>query len=1034
MGYLGKKLLVDNRLRPSTPLLWACVLAIMLAILPAVGQERFGSLVGTARDASGAVLPDATITVTNTATGREATTTSRADGGFMVRELESGRYTVVVEKSGFSRFEAPDVLILVGRTTTVNATLEVGALTQTIEVSDAAVTVDTTSTLVAHNVTAEEFDMLPKTRGFQGMALMSPSVNTGVIESGYQINGASGAENSYLVDGISINSVIDGSARQEAVLEHLQEVQVKTGGLEAEYGGALGGVVSAITKSGGNDFHGSIHYYYYGSKFNAQPVKRLNLDPADQMTVRYIQDSEDRTSWHDFGGSLGGPIVPNKLFFYTSFAPRWQRSERDYLFDNGQTPDTMKRKANYMSWFNKISFDPTSRLRTNFTWLYTPTVLTGSHPAYNGAAPNVSATPYTTAQSYKNLGYFQPEQSYTGQVDYAISNTGLVSVKAGRYYLNYKDTGTPTATLVRWASSSVGMENLPSELRQPTNYGTPSPGRVLYDITTRSYVQADYAQFVNFGGQHNFKFGIGDQKNVNKLVDSWYGPEGYVQLFWGTPWTDGRMGTYGYYAVHDGYSGGSTGGNIFHLYFQDSWRIHPRLTLNIGLRTERETIPSFQRDVKDYAFRFGFGDKLAPRLGASFDLFGDGRAKIYASWGRYFDWTKYDLARGTFGADVWHTYYRTLDTLDVFNLGLSNLPGQNLWVSEYRNWRTPGFEYLDPNVKPMSTEMTNVGFEYELKPGTVLALHYVHNSLVRTIEDFGALDENGDEVYRYGNPGEGMYEYGPVSGATCDKEINGVCTYRMPKPKRVYDAFEASITRRFRGGWLANASYVVSRLWGNYAGLQSTDEVLPFDTAYSSNQSFFGSTARPGSNANRYYDLDEASYDANGKYIEGRLPTDRPHVFKFYGAKLFSFGTEIGGFFRVSSGTPVTTQVTSVNDIPIYVNGRGDMGRTPVFSQTDLVVAHEVKMGESKRLRFQFEMFNLFNQKTAQYIGDRYNREDRYSSSGIDLSGVDLSKGYDWRALLAEVPDGAFALDPRFGKETLFNRGFNGRFMVKFTF
>ena len=217
MGYLGKKLLVDNRLRPSTPLLWACVLAIMLAILPAVGQERFGSLVGTARDASGAVLPDATITVTNTATGREATTTSRADGGFMVRELESGRYTVVVEKSGFSRFEAPDVLILVGRTTTVNATLEVGALTQTIEVSDAAVTVDTTSTLVAHNVTAEEFDMLPKTRGFQGMALMSPSVNTGVIESGYQINGASGAENSYLVDGISINSVIDGSARQEAV-------------------------------------------------------------------------------------------------------------------------------------------------------------------------------------------------------------------------------------------------------------------------------------------------------------------------------------------------------------------------------------------------------------------------------------------------------------------------------------------------------------------------------------------------------------------------------------------------------------------------------------------------------------------------------------------------------------------------------------------------------------------------------------------------------------------------------------------------
>jgi hypothetical protein len=226
---------------------------------------------------------------------------------------------------------------------------------------------------------------------------------------------------------------------------------------------------------------------------------------------------------------------------------------------------------------------------------------------------------------------------------------------------------------------------------------------------------------------------------------------------------------------------------------------------------------------------------------------------------------------------------------------------------------------------------------------------------------------------------------------------------------------------------------VYSRLYGNYSGLQSTDEIRPPTLGYSSpgNQSFYGQLYRSGGNANRYFDLDEAIFDAHGNNgLYGRLPTDRPHVFKFYGSKMFKWGTEVGGFFHANSGTPMTTQVNASNGIPMYVDGRGDMGRTPFFTQTDLMVAHTFKVGEKKALRFEMNMSNLFNQKTNVYTYDRYNQEELVDSVGLDLSNVDLTRGFDWKGMVAA----AGGLDPRYGKASVFNPGFQGRFLVKFTF
>jgi hypothetical protein len=319
----------------------------------------------------------------------------------------------------------------------------------------------------------------------------------------------------------------------------------------------------------------------------------------------------------------------------------------------------------------------------------------------------------------------------------------------------------------------------------------------------------------------------------------------------------------------------------------------------------------------------------------------------------------------------------------------------------------------------------------------VLRASYTHNNLRRTIEDLGALDADGNEVYLYGNPGEGVSLTQPTSGATKP--------FPMPKPVRKYDAMELVYTRRFTKGFSGQVSYVLSRLYGNYAGIANSDEITsPATGLVSAGAQGSGAAARQGGNANRSWDLDEILFDSKGTVdLKGRLATDRPHVFKAYGSKELNWGSKnstiFGLFFYAGSGTPLSTQVYTTNQIPVLVNGRGDMGRTPFFNQTDLQISHEIKFGEVRRIRFEANALNLFNQKTARNIFQALNRGSggAQPSSAINLAKVDLFKGYDYKALIDATSDqkgtrGAY--DPRFGMADMFNPGFQGRLGVKFIF
>jgi hypothetical protein len=1035
-----------GRRERSQPLFLAlCLLLSLGALLGTASilqaQERTtGTITGELKDASGGVLPGATVVITNSATGRAYTLVTDGAGVYRA-DVEPGIYTVRFEMSSFARQEVPNVEVTLARTFTVNATLRVGNMTEAVQVNaEATPLVSKGSTDITHTVTTEELDRMPKARSFQGIALTAPSVNQGEIEGGFQVNGASGAENAFMVDGVITNSLINGASRENTVFEYIQEVQVKTTGIPAEYGGALGGVISAVTKSGGNVLHGEGHYYLQGSALSGSPVKRLVLSPTDDKTVSFVQDAKQPSSQNEPGASIGGPIVHDHLWYFGSYSPRFNRNTNKYLYRSGaETGPDIKRTQTVTQAFGKLSYG-SKRLNAYGTGLYTPTTDTGTLPAYNGEGPNfISSSAAGNAVNLKR-GYKITQTNTTGNADIILSNSSFATVRGGYFYDNYADSGIPTLTSYTYQTTSASSP-VPVPAALQGGVGTQNTPRATinnFDKTKRAFFNADFNQNFNAAGYHTLKGGVGYQKTSNDVNKAY--PGGFVYVYFGSssPYTNPpSSGAAGYYEVDNQGTIGKAGSSITSLFVQDEWQATDRLTVNLGVRAEHETVPAFRGGVKN-AFDFGFGQKVAPRVGAAFDVMGDGKIKAFASAGLYYDWTKFQIARGSFGGDVWCIYYRGLDDPSVIpTLSLSNMPGKDLWSTpgSCRDRRVPSLNSIDPKIKPMSQLSTNAGVDWQVNPRSVLAVHFVRNNIRHIIEDIGFVDATGNEGYLIGNPAEGQATIQfPYTSTPLGQPV--------PKATRTYDALQISLDRRFAGNWYASANYTYSRLYGNYAGLAASDEIRTPTTGVTAavDQQQAGSIARAGGNVNRYYDIDELLWDAhghNGNY--GLLATDRPHVIKLAGSYTAPFGTTFGAFQYAGSGTPISTYLNTKNQTEVFVNGRGDMGRTPFLTQTDVLVQHNVHMSNSKMLRVELNVLNVFNQKTVRHLFNYYNRGAGVAQPGsaADLSKVNLLVGYDYKALVAATPDASTprgAIDPRYGMADLFNPPLVANVMLKFMF
>lgn len=975
---------------------------LLLTAGVAVAQEQYGNIEGTVKDPQGSVVPSVSVTVTNPASGFKRTTTTDGQGFFRVLQLPPGTYTVTTAATGgFSPTKTDNVVISLGNTARTDIALSIGSGTTVVDITDTdAQPIDPSGTKVQTNLSARQIELLPKGTTFTGVLKAVPGTRAESNSGGFQVDGASGSENSFVIDGQEVNNFRTGALRgnQTIPTQFVAEVSLKSSGFEAEFGGATGGVINVVTKGGNNQWHGE-----FGSMFTSSKLDGDNRPTLARFTAgsgaTFVQPTEYYTLPKFPAVSflptanLSGPVIKDKVWFFTSYTPQIiEQTVNTRFFTSGPlttvgaaTARTFRfeeeyyRKTKNEYAFGRIDASPWDSLRLNGTYTWNPVQTTGALPfntlSFGGNPPSAnfggSIGTLTGRQLTDRQGGRETANNITGQAVWTPTSNLIVSGRYSRGFANEK--GANYFSILQ--TSYFCNQGNGSADSCVTGANDPNNGGVVRDVSLRTNYQGD-ATFVvgNLGGRHEFKGGYSWLKLLND-VSTGYSALGRIALWYdGSTITDrGSLATPTPGAIGSGtltrIGTFGVGSNVSQqVYIQDKWQPTSRLTINVGVRFEKEDIPSFNGLAPPISF--GFFDKIVPRLGAAYDVFGDGKTKIFGSYSQFSDRIRFDLPRGSFGGDFFRVDYfeifpnsgnfRTAFTLasilgdyadgpggrcpttGKIGSGLSRCQADFRLASNDPNADIFETGLADPDAKPFRQAEITVGFQRQLTSDYRLSTRYVYKNVLSAIEDAGVRNAAGSEAYVLGNPGTGLHL----------AQLNGLGYNRAAVPTRRYDAVEVVLDKAFSNKYYYSLNYTYSRLYGNYSGLASSDEA--------------GRTS-PG--VNRFFDLPHLGFTALGEKDDGRLATDRPHVFNALGAYVFDWmgnksnESTVSFFTTFESGTPVTSTV-GFYTTSIFLK-RGDLGRTPFFTQTDLAFSHKIKFGRDNKFALigDLNFINAFDQK-----------------------------------------------------------------------
>ena len=902
-------------------------------------------------------------------------------------------YVITVSKSGFSTVKQNNVNVNLGSQITLNPSLKVSAVAETVEVTDSAVSIDPTSSRTAVNITSEVFSNIPRSRSFESILTMAPGVRLEPKASsssgagnasrttGIQVDGASGSENSFIIDGVDVSDVRRGTLRNNSAIpfEFISDVQVKSAGMDSDTGGATGGVINVATKAGSNDWHGQLLYSFTNSALNPRPRGFWKLLPSNANAADFFAPREDDYSIRYPGFTFGGPIVKNRLFFNLGYMPQFTNRDRTIDYASGTRKFNQRTKEHFS--LARLDYNPLSKLQVNTSWIWSPVKVRG------GALPNQDVRLAAPTNDLTIQGGYQPSQQYSASATYTFTPRFLISARYGYRYQNDKLFNYGLSGLPRIVYNTAAPAGVPT----PGGAGfanVSSTLRTEYDITDRHNVYLDASYLV---GKHTIKFGYLLNRLGNRVVSDF--TNGSFSVNWGESFSRGSIsnvrGALGYYRWEDGVrlNNGVNGRNQG-LYVTDSWRAGKRLTLNLGVRLENEFLPPYTPEVNGKKIAnpvsFDWFSKVAPRLGAAWDVMGDGKWKISGSFGIYYDVMKYELARGSFGGDYWFTHVYRLDNPNVLSLSRANPGALGTEIINYNNRSIPinaagELEGIDPNIKPYTQREFTVRLDHAFNSRLTGTIRYSRKRLLKVIEDIGVLDAEDNEVYLIGNPGFG--ETRNTKSVYGGKTPSGN-DFLVPPAIRDYDGLEFRVQgQAFRNTFML-ASYTYSRLFGNYSGTANSDE-----------------NGRSDPGVSRAFDLPYYYFDSKGKNATGRLATDRPNTFTFFASHDLKWGkggsTNFGINQVIFSGTPFTTQVIYIS-APTFPGGRGDIGRSPAYIQTDLTAKHTFKVGERWTVSPEINVINALNRASVTNINNAINRSGALTETTLPLktffAGYDINK------------------------------------------
>jgi len=885
----------------------------MFSILNAQHLQT-GTVRGTVTDDTGAPLPGVNITATSPSLIGSSTDISDGKGLYRLPALPPGTYTITFELQGFKTVLRKDFVVRVGRTVRVSITMEIATIEEEVTVIAAAPMVDVTANKLSTTFTKESMENLPLNRNLLALLNLTPGssgggTGTNIYLQAKVIHGGNEISNVFQLDGVEANDpdLMDPGPAVE--FEAMEEVEIVTGGLTAEIGNSSGSFINVVTKSGGNEFSGMVQTYYTAEGLN----KVLFTD--EQLAAYNISAPSFHVLSTANSAMFGGPIIKDKLWFFTSGGYTYHKWVAPFVPATlGGVPyDEYQPSQTYYSGFLKL----TSMLSKNLRFFMLGNYNTTNTP-YNFAAPRNASD---RTQDYK-----QPNKTVTAYLSWVISKDTFLDIRGGwndiRYY-SYSENPDKYA----YRDSYTGYQ-----------WGHRSREQIVPRYTYQASTRLTHFQDNFLGADHEFRvgatvyYGVSDWDWWMNRPIIWYYWDNSPYYYRGRDGLDEPHPTYGDGRIRVQNAGpesspNNVNGSTIRLSFflQDSMTIANRLTINIGLRVDDYNgwIPSsekaagggiseaigaaiFMDPLSDDFLGFNpFGAMpaterwdncidytgISPRLGLVYDLFGDGKTALKASYSRY---------REVIGAAKFQGAHPFRQTQFSFNWWDLNENGDldappidryehyglspAIMLPEY--WQTR----IDPDISGPIYDEFIVGANHELVADLNVGFQYIYRHQENMINGIRYDPDTDRYWYTYEQATDWWVPFTTTVPAYEDFPAETVTMYfqsedapnevtrlgNVPEAKKRYQALEFTFMKRMSNGWQLGGSVVLSKTEAYRTG--------------SRGQHWGWSGAYPNASwwVNRY----------------GRTGFDRPLMIKLYGTAELPLGFLASFFYTHFSGTP----------------------------------------------------------------------------------------------------------------------------------
>jgi hypothetical protein len=1063
--------------------------ALFLSV-PAHAQVQNGQIQGVVKsDADGRPMAGVTVTVSGPSLQEDQVEVTGRDGRYTITQLPSGDDYTVRFYLGDTIVERPGVRVAQNKTLTVSVLMPMKKMTKEVKViRERAPNVDTATAQAGVEINEEVLRATAvRGRTFESVLSLAP----GTVDPprgqggdiGVSISGSTGNENNYIVDGLNTADPNSGILATELHQYFIKEIDVITGGYQAEYGRATGGIVSVVTKNGGNEFHGSVFGSITPFQLTPNTVGRL----GEALAVRRKPDD----LVYDFGFDLGGYIVKNRVWFYVGFAPTTTVDSNDVAVRSRVQDPNNPGQPELLSNYQCPSYLSSSALCRGTSSLALATQelpaytqhLDETKRLYNGivklqfninADHNITlgyiASP-TTFDGYSTLSPLQ----YSNFSDFHYTEVDQIHDVMARYvgklfdrrlqldvmygfhyqssdqepdkanspiYVYYTDPSNPY--------SLADFQPIPECQRQAngfnpcpvTNYRRNGFGDYESLTVQRHQLLAAATAYLNFIGTHAIKLGF-DFEHLDELHTRQYSGtdidpnnpysghryyqtsadgsqfQNFAEYF--TYNADGTPERLNSFTAH-------TYTNNYALYLRDSWNISklPGLVINAGIRYEIQEL--FAVDGSRQIF---IPDDIAPRVGAVWDFTQKGLSKLYVNYARFYESIPLTINDRQFSGEGTITGALTSDcprqALQPNGRALpyaGSQPGTPCTLSGPNdNYNAGQYGTVMPGLKGQYVDEVVAGLNYDVGWDVVVGIGYIYRSLGNIIED---VSVDGGTTFLIANPGT---QPDPQQIAAMQSHITQLQTSGASSNEIQAAQSQLEVYRSLGLFPKAQRQYhalvlTVSKRMSNRISILAN---YTYSRTFGNYPGTYDATSDENlPNFSSNYDLTHLLANKNGP-----LPTDRPNNLKLLGT--YSQPLPRGGrmtfglTFSAFSGRPINVLGADAIYGPSYVFilPRGAGGRTPMVTQFDLHVGYDQPFSKRITLSVFVDVINLFNQQQVTNVDDDYT----YSSVLPILNGQpsDLVhlRSYDGRPAV---------INPNYGQPTAYQEPLYMRFGARLSF